>query len=69
MTTPDDDQFIDAAEADVVEQLTPAVDVDVDEETWPDAERVGAERDWQASEADLIEQSIPVPEDEPEFDR
>lgn len=67
MTTPDRNQFGEAAEADVVEQLTPAADVD--DESWPDAERVGTERDWQASEADLIEQSIPVPEDESEFDR
>ncbi|KWX66583.1 hypothetical protein [Mycobacterium sp. NAZ190054] len=67
MTTPDRSSFGDAPEADVVEQLTPVADVD--EETWPDAQRVGADRDWQATEADLIEQSIPVPEDETEFDR
>ncbi|ABM13829.1 MULTISPECIES: hypothetical protein [Mycolicibacterium] len=68
MTTPDPGQLGDAAEADVAEQLTPIDDV-VDEDTWNDTQRVGEERDWQASEADLIEQSLAVPDDDAEFDR
>lgn len=67
MTTPDGSPIGDAAEADVAEQRSP-VD-DVDEDSWPEAERVGDDRDWQASEADLIEQATPVPDDDPEFDR
>ncbi len=67
MTTPDRSPFGDAAEADVVEQRIP-VD-DVDEDSWRDAQRVGDDLDWQAGEADLIEQATPVPEDEPGFDR
>ena len=57
----------DAPEADVMEQLT-AVDVS-DEDVWQDAERVTTARDWEASEADLIEQAIAVPDDDAEFDR
>jgi hypothetical protein len=68
MTTPDRGPIEDAAEADVVEQNMPVADLD-DEGSWPEAERVGAERDWQASEADLIEQTSAVPEDETGFDR
>mgnify|MGYP007020387540 CR=1 FL=1 len=34
----------------------------------PIADRVAGERDWQASEADLIEQTIDVPIDD-DFDR
>jgi hypothetical protein len=56
-----------APEADVAEQLTP-IDVN-DEDTWRDAARVAPARDWQASEADLIEQAIAVPEDDSDFDR
>lgn len=76
MTTPDRSQFGDApeapeaTEADVAEQRTP-VD-DTDQQSWPDAERVSADRDWQASEADLIEQSMDVPDDQDydaDFDR
>lgn len=71
MTTPDRGPFGEAPEADVAEQLRPVGPPtdDVDENTWPDAERVAADRDWQASEADLIEQTIDVPEDDAEFDR
>jgi hypothetical protein len=57
----------DAPEADVVEQLT-AVEVS-DDDVWQDAARVTSARDWEASEADLIEQAIAVPDDEAEFDR
>ncbi|HYZ68486.1 MAG TPA: hypothetical protein VE666_11915 [Mycobacterium sp.] len=57
----------DAPEADVVEQLIP-IDVS-DEDVWRDAARVKSARDWDASEADLIEQAIAVPDDEAEFDR
>jgi hypothetical protein len=39
------------------------------EDTWRDAARVMGARDWDASEADLIEQAIAVPDDESEFDR
>lgn len=67
MTTPDRNPLGDAAEADVAEQLQPVADAD--EDTWRDAERVSGDRDWQASEADLIEQAIEVPDDESEFDR
>ena len=52
---------------DVVEQLIP-IDVS-DEDTWRDAARVASSRDWQASEADLIDQAIAVPDDDSEFDR
>jgi hypothetical protein len=54
-------------EADVVEQLTP-VDAD-DDDTWQEAARVTTARDWDANEADLIEQAIAVPDDDREFDR
>ena len=57
----------DAPEADVAEQLIP-VDAG-DEDTWRDAARVTSARDWEASEADLIEQAIAVPDDDSEFDR
>lgn len=69
MTTPQDD----APEADVAEQRAPA---DPSEDaadggedgTWRDADRVAGDREWQASEADLIEQTIDVPIDD-DFDR
>jgi hypothetical protein len=68
MTNPDGGGFgDDAPEADVVEQLIP-IDVS-DEDTWRDAARVAGARDWQASEADLIDQAIAVPDDDSEFDR
>ncbi len=67
MTTPDPNPLDDAAEADVVDQQL-AID-GVDDDVWSDAQRVSADRDWQASEADLIEQAIVVPEDESESDR
>ncbi|MCT7661895.1 hypothetical protein [Mycobacterium deserti] len=59
---------VEGAEADVVEQLTPVEDRD-DDDTWRDADRVTAAKDWHANEADLIEQAIDVPEDEADFDR
>lgn len=67
MTTPDRSLIDDAAEADVAEQRSPVADID--EESWQDVERVGDDRDWQATEADLLEQATPVPDDESEFDR
>jgi hypothetical protein len=68
MTNPGDSDFgDDAPEADVVEQLIP-IDVS-DEDKWRDAARVTSARDWEASEADLIEQAIAVPDDDSEFDR
>jgi hypothetical protein len=68
MTNPDGGGIgDDAPEADVVEQLIP-IDVS-DEDTWRDAARVASARDWQASEADLIDQAIAVPDDDSEFDR
>jgi len=68
MTNPDGGGFgDDAPEADVVEQRIP-IDVS-DEDTWRDAARVASARDWQASEADLIDQAIAVPDDDSEFDR
>jgi hypothetical protein len=68
MTNPDRDEFgDDASEADVAEQLIP-IDVG-DEDTWRDAAHVTNARDWEANEADLIEQAIAVPNDESEFDR
>jgi hypothetical protein len=57
----------DTPEPDAVEQLIP-VDVS-DEDTWQDAAHVTTARDWEASEADLIEQAIAVPDDDSEFDR
>lgn len=68
MTKPGGSDFgDDAPEADVVEQLIP-IDVG-DEDKWRDAARVTSARDWEASEADLIEQAIAVPDDDSEFDR
>jgi hypothetical protein len=68
MTNPVGSEFgDDAPEADVVEQLIP-IDV-TDEDTWCDAARVASARDWEASEADLIDQAIAVPDDDSEFDR
>lgn len=71
MTTPDrgplggDDE---APEADVAEQHT-RVDDSGDDDAWPDAQRVSDDRGWQADEADLIEQSIDVPDDDADVDR
>ncbi|MGD9619404.1 MAG: hypothetical protein AB7G47_03840 [Mycolicibacterium sp.] len=62
MTTPDHSALGDAAEADVAEQLRPVDDIDDDVSL--DAERVSVDRDWEASEADLIEQATAVPADE-----
>jgi len=61
MTTPD--PLRDAAEADVAEQLTPVDAAQDGEDTWRDAARVAGDRDWQASEADLLDQAIEVPDD------
>lgn len=66
MTTPDDSPLDAAAEADVADQRLPVDDGGAD--AWRDAKQVSEDRDWQASEADLIEQAIAVPEDEPEPD-
>lgn len=68
MTKPDDrDLGDDVPEADVAEQRQ-SIDVD-DEDTWQDAVRVDTARDSEANEADLIEQAIPVPDDDSEFER
>ena len=68
MTNPQGAEFgDDAPEADVVEQHMP-VDVS-DHDPWRDAARVTDARDWEASEADLIDQAIVVPDDDSEFDR
>lgn len=67
MTTPESSPHGDADEADVVDQRRPIDDVDGD--VWNEAQRVSADRDWQASEADLIEQAIVAPLDESEPDR
>jgi hypothetical protein len=68
MTSPDGSVLSDgASEADVAEQLTP-IEVS-DEDTWRDAARATGARDWEASEADLLEQAIAVPDDDSEFDR
>jgi hypothetical protein len=68
VTNPDGGVFgDDAPEADVVEQLIP-IDAQ-DEDTWREAARVASARDWEADEADLIEQAIAVPDDDSEFDR
>lgn len=64
MTDPDGGALGDAAEADVVEQRRP-IDEDGDE-GWLDAQHVSEGRDWQASEADLIDQATAVPEDDPD---
>jgi hypothetical protein len=68
MTNPDGRAVGDEPpEADVAEQLIP---IDArDEDTWRDAARVTTARDWEANEADLIEQAIAVPDDDSEFDR
>jgi len=68
MTNPGGNEFgDDAPEADVAEQLIP-IEVS-DEDTWRDAARVTSARNWEASEADLIDQAIAVPDDDSEFDR
>lgn len=68
MTKPDGRHHLDdAAEADVAEQRQ-SIDVR-DEDTWGEAARVATARDWQADEADLIEQAIAVPDDDSEFER
>jgi hypothetical protein len=54
-------------EADVAEQRVPAQPSD--EDTWRDAGHITMVRDWEASEADLIEQAIAVPDDDRDFDR
>jgi hypothetical protein len=40
-----------------------------DEDTWREAARVTTARDWDANEADLIDQAIVVPDDDLEYDR
>jgi len=67
MTKPGGEFGDDAPEADVIEQLR-STDVS-EEDTWRDAARVASARDWEANEADLIEQAIAVPDDDAEFDR
>jgi hypothetical protein len=54
-------------EADAAEQRIPVDDGDAD--TWQDAARVTTARDWEANEADLIEQAIALPDDDRDFDR
>lgn len=68
MTNPGGHPFGDETpEADKVEQEISVNDGD--EDTWKDASRLTSARDWEANEADLIEQAIAVPDDESEFDR
>jgi hypothetical protein len=69
MTNPDGLAFGEAPEADVAEQRIPVVADDDD--TWRDAARITAARDWDGSEADLVEQALDVPmsEDDADFDR
>jgi len=68
MTNPEGSAFgDDAPEADAVEQHIP-IDVS-DEDPRRDAARVTGARGWEASEVDLIDQSIAVPDDDSEFDR
>jgi hypothetical protein len=70
MTNPVGGEFgDDTPEADVVEQLIPVDASDEDNDTWREAARVTTARDWDANEADLIEQAIAVPDDDSEFDR
>jgi hypothetical protein len=59
MTNPEGNE-LGAPEADAQE---------ADEDKWRDAARVASAREWQASEADLIDQAITVPQDDAEFDR
>ena len=68
MTEPGDRSLRDETpEADVAEQAIP---VDAGEQdTWQDAARVTTARDWDANEADLIEQAIAVPDEDSGFDR
>jgi hypothetical protein len=42
---------------------------EADEDKCSDAARVASAREWQASEADLIDQAVTVPQDDAEFDR
>jgi hypothetical protein len=42
-------------------------DAEDDDEAWP--AHVTSAREWEANEADLIEQAIAVPDDDSEFDR
>jgi hypothetical protein len=42
---------------------------DAEEDTWREAARVTQARDWEANEADLIEQAIAVPDDDRDGDR
>lgn len=71
MTNPDGLEFGEAApEADVAEQRIPVAPEDPD--TWSEASRITTARDWEASEADLVEQALEVPlpdDDETDFDR
>ena len=67
MTDPEGGFDAEAPEEDVVEQLIP-VDTD-DEEGGLEDVRVSLSRDWDASEADLIDQSIAVPLADDDFDR
>lgn len=70
MTNPDGLEFTEAApEADVAEQRVPVAPDEPD--TWTDATRITEARDWDASEADLVEQAleVPLPDDEADFDR
>lgn len=52
-------------EGDVADQSIPATDGDGEEDTWAEAARISQRRDWEANEADLVDQAIvaPLPED------
>ncbi|MGV0836422.1 hypothetical protein [Mycolicibacterium thermoresistibile] len=65
MTSSGGEVFDEKPETDVADQEIPVTD-DGEEDTWSEAARIAQRRDWDANEADLIEQAIaaPLPEDD-----
>lgn len=65
MTSSGGEVFDEKPERDVADQVIPVTD-DGEQDTWTEAARIAQRRDWDANEADLIDQAIvaPLPEDE-----
>ncbi|EHI10980.1 hypothetical protein KEK_20358 [Mycolicibacterium thermoresistibile ATCC 19527] len=67
VTSSDGEVFDEKSETDVADSAIP-VTHDAEEDTWTEAARISQRRDWDANEADLIDQAIVAPLPEDEFD-